>query len=85
MSAPQSRTVLRHRFLIAAALALLLVAGVVFQAVASTTGTPPFVRTVIVSPASDPLASGKNLLGALAGITDATQSNPYLVKIEPGA
>lgn len=44
-----------------------------------------FKRTVLVSPViGDPVASGTALLNALAGITDASASNPYLLKIEPG-
>jgi len=43
------------------------------------------VRTVIVSPVpGDPVAGGTALLNAVAGITDASQSNPWLVKVEPG-
>jgi len=43
------------------------------------------LRTVIVSPVpGDPAASGAALLGALAGITDASEANPYLLKVEPG-
>lgn len=44
-----------------------------------------YVRTVVVSPVpGDPLASGTALLNALAGITEASADNPYLLKIEPG-
>jgi hypothetical protein len=41
-------------------------------------------RTVLVSPASTPSASGTALLKAIDGITDASSENPYLLKIEPG-
>lgn len=41
-------------------------------------------RTVIVSPAASTGASGTALLVALAAITDASSSNPYVLKIEPG-
>lgn len=44
-----------------------------------------YERTVIVSPVpGDAAASGTKLLDALSGITDASQENPYLLKIEPG-
>ena len=44
-----------------------------------------FVRTVVVSPVpGDALASGTAFLNALAGITDASLTNPYLLKLEPG-
>ncbi|HEY3122638.1 MAG TPA: hypothetical protein VGK70_01075, partial [Thermoanaerobaculia bacterium] len=43
------------------------------------------MRTVLVSPVpGDAAASGTALLNAIAGITDASVTNPYLVKIEPG-
>jgi hypothetical protein len=43
------------------------------------------IRTVIVSPvAGNPTASGAALLTAIAGITTASATNPYLLKIEPG-
>ncbi len=41
-------------------------------------------RTVLVRPESTGSASGTALLNALAGITDATATNPYLIIIEPG-
>ncbi len=46
-----------------------------------------YKRTVVVSPAgdgSDTASNGDTLLAALAGITDASAANPYLLKIEPG-
>jgi len=43
-----------------------------------------YKSTVIVSPAGTAAESGADLLAALASITDASASNPYLVKIEPG-
>jgi hypothetical protein len=46
-----------------------------------------YARTVIVSPVgdgSDQQANGTALLDALSGITGASSSNPYLLKIEPG-
>jgi hypothetical protein len=44
----------------------------------------PYVRTVIVSPVGTQLQNGTALLNALAGITGASPTNPYLLKIEPG-
>jgi hypothetical protein len=41
-------------------------------------------RTVLVSPKSTPTESGTALLNALTGITGASESNPYLIIIEPG-
>lgn len=43
-----------------------------------------YVRTVVVSPVGTPAENGDALRNALAGITTATASNPWLVKIEPG-
>ncbi|MEW5850119.1 MAG: hypothetical protein AB2A00_15120 [Myxococcota bacterium] len=44
-----------------------------------------FRRTVVVSPVpGDPLASGTALLDALALIADASETNPYVLKVEPG-
>jgi hypothetical protein len=41
--------------------------------------------TVHVSPvASNPTASGTNLLNALASITTASAANPYVLKLDPG-
>ncbi|HET7269965.1 MAG TPA: hypothetical protein VFI90_02650, partial [Rubrobacter sp.] len=51
----------------------------------STDFARAYKRTVIASPVpGDPSASGTALLSALSGITDASQDNPYLLKIEPG-
>jgi len=60
--------------------------GVKFpDATIQTSAAPTYLRTVIVSPVpGDTLASGTALLNALAGISGATSSNPYLLKIEPG-
>jgi len=41
-------------------------------------------RTVLVSPKGTATESGTALLNALAGITDASETNPYLIVIEPG-
>jgi hypothetical protein len=43
-----------------------------------------YARTVVVSPADTPTASGARLLTALQAINDATADKPYLLKIEPG-
>jgi hypothetical protein len=48
-------------------------------------GTIAYVRTVIVSPTvGNATASGSALTAALAAITTASASDPYLLKIEPG-
>lgn len=41
-------------------------------------------RTVVVSPGTNPVASGTALRTAMDGISDAGGSNPSLLKIEPG-
>jgi hypothetical protein len=43
-----------------------------------------YTHTLIVSPDADPVAAGRVLRQTVAGIVDASASNPYLVKIEPG-
>lgn len=45
-----------------------------------------YVRTVVVSPISGgtDTQNGTALLNALAGITSASATNPYLIKLEPG-
>lgn len=43
-----------------------------------------FTHTLIVSPDPDRFVAGRQLIQAVAGITDASAANPYLVKIEPG-
>lgn len=45
---------------------------------------PRFERTVVVSPASTAAASGARLLAAVAAITTASASTPYLIQLEPG-
>jgi hypothetical protein len=51
-------------------------------------GTPgedfAYERTIIVSPAETPIASGQALVDAVASITDAAADKPYLVRMEPG-
>jgi hypothetical protein len=42
------------------------------------------VRTIIVGPVGTDADNGVALLAALAGITTATATNPWLLKIEPG-
>lgn len=41
-------------------------------------------RTVLVSPQGTPAQNGTALLSALEKITDASETNPYLIIIEPG-
>jgi len=41
-------------------------------------------KTILVSPKSTETASGTALKNALSGITDAGETNPYLIIIEPG-
>lgn len=43
-----------------------------------------YARTVIVSPVGTATQNGTALLAALAGITTASATNPFLLKIEPG-
>jgi hypothetical protein len=43
-----------------------------------------YTHTIIVSPDVDPVQAGRVLRQTVAGIVDASASNPYLVKIEPG-
>lgn len=46
-----------------------------------------YKRTIVVSPVgdgADTVANGDALLSALAGIADASEANPYLIKLEPG-
>jgi hypothetical protein len=50
----------------------------------AATGNTSLVRTVIVSPAANAVSSGTALKNALAGITTASPTNPWLLKIEPG-
>jgi hypothetical protein len=45
---------------------------------------PKYVRTIVVSPVGIANQNGTALANALAGITDASATNPYLLKIEPG-
>ena len=53
--------------------------------IAAASGAAPLVRTVVVSPVpGNVTASGTALINALAGITTASASNPWLLKIEPG-
>jgi hypothetical protein len=44
-----------------------------------------FKRTVVVSPVGTVTKNGTTLLNALASITDASPTNPYMLKIEPGS
>jgi hypothetical protein len=47
-------------------------------------GDPTYKRTVLVSPVGTDLQNGTALRSALAGITTASSSNRFLLKIEPG-
>jgi hypothetical protein len=51
---------------------------------AARTAPSGFTHTLIVSPDPDRFVAGRQLMQAVAGITDASAANPYLVKIEPG-
>lgn len=44
----------------------------------------PLIRTLVVSPGGTPAAGGAALIRALAAITTASVSNPWLVHLEPG-
>jgi len=46
--------------------------------------TLPPARTVFVRSGGSPNANGVTLLAAMAGLTDSSCNNPYLVKLEPG-
>jgi len=46
--------------------------------------TPPYARTVIVASGGSPSTNGTSLLTALASITTASASNPWLLKLDPG-
>jgi hypothetical protein len=50
----------------------------------STEFAKAYERTVIVSPVGTGTENGQALLDALARITDASASKPYLLYIEPG-
>jgi hypothetical protein len=65
----------------------LAVFAVAMAAIAVPAGARPvnLDRTVFVSPVpGHPVAGGNRLLAALAGITDASAANPWLIRIEPG-
>lgn len=47
-------------------------------------GLGTYTRTVIVSPVGTAIENGAALIDALAGITESSAANPYLLKIEPG-
>lgn len=46
--------------------------------------TPPYARTTIAISGGSSTTNGTNLLAALAAITTASATNPWLLKIEPG-
>jgi hypothetical protein len=43
-----------------------------------------YTHTFIISPDADPVQAGRVLRQTVAAITDASATNPYLIKIEPG-
>ncbi|MGH2684377.1 MAG: hypothetical protein ACRDJP_02805 [Actinomycetota bacterium] len=45
---------------------------------------PSYTRTIVVNPGTDATANGQALRNALASITTASITNPFLVKLEPG-
>ena len=47
-------------------------------------GDPTYKRTILVSPVGSDVQNGDALINAYASVTDASASNPYLVKLEPG-
>jgi hypothetical protein len=49
-----------------------------------STNFAAYKRTVLVSPVGTPQQNGTALRNALASITGASATNPYLLKIEPG-
>ena len=64
---------------------LLLAFGSILPAASAAARPVDFVRTEVVSPIpANPVSSGSRLLRALAGITGASATDPYLIKIEPG-
>lgn len=46
--------------------------------------SPSYSTTLYVSASGSPTENGTALLNRLNGITDASDSNPYLIKLEPG-
>lgn len=50
----------------------------------STSFARAYARTVVVSPVGTPQQNGTAFKNALSGITGASESNPYLLRIEPG-
>jgi hypothetical protein len=80
-----SRTSARpSRFIrqIAFGCALLLVLGATSAVFAQATA--PYQRTTIVFSGGTPAANGTALLNAVAAITTASSTNPWLIKVEPG-
>jgi hypothetical protein len=64
---------------------LLLAFASILPAASAAARPVDFVRTEVVSPIpANPVASGSRLLRALAGITGASATDPYLIKVEPG-
>ncbi len=56
------------------------------QGVQGPAGPPgaPSIRTVVVGPVGAPADNGTALLAAMSGITTASATNPWILKIEPG-
>ena len=75
-----------YRKTIIAAIVMILVAATAYaELFVVTAGGRRYKRTVVVSPVpGDPAASGAALLAAYNGVTGASASDPWLVKIEPG-
>jgi hypothetical protein len=63
---------------------LLCILVSVFATSPTYSQTPPYVRTLVVGSGGSPTTNGSNLLSAIASITTASASNPWLVKVEPG-
>lgn len=63
---------------------LFFVLVTVFSSSPINSQTPPYVKTLIVGSGGSPTANGASLLAAIASITTASASNPWLVKVEPG-
>jgi len=64
---------------------IVLIASIVALAVLGLSSPANAQQLVSVHPvAGDPVASGNALLSAVAGITDASATKPYVVKVDPG-
>jgi hypothetical protein len=54
------------------------------QGVPGPKGDPTYLRTVLVSPTGSAVQNGQTLLTAMATITTATSTKPYLLKVKLG-